>query len=130
MSPIQIEFFPDAEENGLILLHGNDPQAARRLQEQVASLTSKQVQHVAIHEIPGFESVDGCRLYFTVGQSDFDTLPLRAKNEFSCELDSISWENIVGVLEPFTERMDHDGFQWLDSSYGGIAIIISTFRGW
>ncbi len=130
MCPIYIEFFPEAEENGLILLHGDDPEAAARLQEQVGSLAAKRVQHVAIHEIPGFESVDGCRLFFSVGQEDWGTLPLQAENEFSCELDSVSWENIIGLIEPFTKQKDRDGFQWLDSSYGGITIIISIFRGW
>ena len=34
MCPIKIEFFPDAEKNGLILLYGDDPETTARLQEQ------------------------------------------------------------------------------------------------
>jgi hypothetical protein len=91
------------------------------------------MQHEAIHEIPGFVSVADCRLFFSVGRSNWGTHPLWAKNEFSCELDSVSWESSYGLLEPFTERVDkvdRGGFQWLDSSLGGITIITSTFRGW
>jgi hypothetical protein len=128
---MKIEYFAEGSEDcPLILIYGDDPETAAQLREQVAALAEKRVQHVAVHEIPGFESVGDCLLFFSVGRSDWGTHPLRAKNEFSCELDPVSWENIVGLLEPFTQRMDHDGFQWLDSSYGGMTIIISTFRGW
>jgi hypothetical protein len=130
MCPIRIEFFPDAEKKGLILLHGDEPQAVARLRAQVASLAANQVKRVAIHEIPGFVPIEGCRLFFSVSHSDCGTYQLSPGNEFECELDPVGWENVFGMLEPFTRPKDRDGFQWVDSSYWGISIIISTFRGW
>jgi hypothetical protein len=53
-------------------------------------------------------------MFFSVGRSDWGTHLLRAKNEISCELDSVSWESIYGLLEPLTERVDkvdRGGFQ-------------------
>jgi len=131
MCPVRIEYFPNADEGSdLILLHGDDPEAVARLREQAASLAAKRVKRVALHEIPGFESVADCRLFFSVARWDRHTYPLRAKNEFECKLDPLGWENVFGLLEPFTERTGREGFQWLDTSVRGISIAISRFRGW
>jgi len=127
---VHIEYFSDGSDDcPLVLLHGRDPEAATRLREQVASLAAERVQHVAIHEIPGFESVAGCRLFASVGRSDLGTRPLQAKLEFECQLRPVSWQNVEGLLEPFTEQTFSDGFQWLDS-HGKIRLLISGHRGW
>ncbi len=130
MSPIKIEFFPGAEGKGLILLHGKDPEAVARLRGQVASLAAQRVKRIAVHEIPGFESIAGCRLFFSVSRSDCGTYSIKSLLEFECELDPVSWENVLSLLEPFTEPADRDGFQWLDSSFWGYSIIISTNGSW
>jgi hypothetical protein len=71
---IKIEYFAEGSEDcPRILIYGDDPETAARLREQVASLAEKRVQHVAVHEIPGFESVGDCLLFFSVGRSDWGT---------------------------------------------------------
>jgi hypothetical protein len=128
--PVHIEFFLDGSDDcPLVLLHGRDPEAAAHLREQVASLATERVQRVAIHEVTGFESVAGCRLFASVGRSDLGTRPLRADHEFECQLRPVSWQTVEGLLEPFTERTFFDGFQWLDS-HGKIRLLISGHRGW
>ncbi len=127
---MHIEYFPDAADDcPLILLHGRDPEAAARLREQVAALAVERVQRVAVHEILGFESVAGCRLFASVGRSDSGTRQLREQQEFECQLRPVTWHNVEGLLEPFTERTFYDGFQWLDS-HGNIRLLISGHRGW
>ncbi|MBI5687597.1 MAG: hypothetical protein HZC54_21205 [Verrucomicrobia bacterium] len=125
-----IEFFPDGSvECPLVLLHGRDPAAAARLREKVVALAAEQVQRVAVHEIPGFESVGGCQLFASTGRSDLGTQPLCAGRVFECQLRPVTWHDVEGLLEPFTEQAFCDGFQWLDS-HGEIQLLISGHRGW
>src|SRR6266536_1038291 len=85
--PVHIEYFPRAADDcPLILLHGRDPEAAARLREQVAALAVERIQRVAVHEILGFESVAGCRLFASGGRSDSGTRQLRERQEFECQL--------------------------------------------
>jgi hypothetical protein len=131
MCPIYIEFFPDTGQGyDVVLLHGHDPEAVVRLREQVASLATQRVKRVAIHEIPGFESVADCRLFFSAARWDWNTRRLRAKNAFECSLHPVSWEDVFGLLEPFTEPISLGGFQWLNTGVWGVSIIISGARGW
>jgi hypothetical protein len=131
MCSIHIEYFPDADEgNELILLHWDDPEAVVRLREQVASLAAKRVKRVAVHEIPGFESVADCRLFFSVARWDLHTRPLRSKKEFECSLHPVGWEDVFGLLEPFAEGAGGGTFLWLDAGYCGVSIVVSRFRGW
>ena len=127
---MHIEFFPDGSDDcPLVLLHGRNPEAATRLREQVAELAAEHVQRFPVHELPGFVSVADCRLFASVGRSDLGVRRLRAQHEFECELRPVTWLNVEGLLEPFTERTFYDGFQWLDS-HGKIQLLISGHRGW
>lgn len=125
-----IEHFPDGSDDcPLILLHGREPEVAARLREQVTALAASRVERVAVHDLPGFESVDGCRLFLSVGNWDRGTHALREQQSFECQLRPIGWHNVEGLLEPLTDRFFYDGFQWLDS-HGKIQLLISGHRGW
>jgi hypothetical protein len=127
---VHIEFFPDGSDDcPLILLHGHDPAAASRLREQVAALAEERVERVAVHEIVGFESVGDCRLFAAFGDSDLGTRRLRVEHEFECQLRPVTWQNVEGLLEPFTQRSFCNGFQRLDS-HGKIRLLISGQRNW
>ena len=47
---------------------------------------------------------------------------------FRCILRAETWENIIGLLEPFTEP-EQSGFQWLHES-GDIRLLISNTGEW
>ena len=125
-----IEYFPDGSDDcPLILVHGREPEAATRLREQIAALATSQAERIAVHELPSFESVDGCQLFLSVGDYDRGTQPLKAVQTFECQLRPVTRRNVEGLLEPFAERTFYDGFQWLDS-HGKIQLLISGHRGW
>lgn len=125
-----IEYFPLGSKNRpVILLHGYEPEVVARLREQVAALAAERTQCVAVHEIPGFESVDGCRLFMKIGSSNEGTHSLRERQTFECQLQPIDWYNIEGLLEPFCDPLVCNGFQWLDT-HGKMNLLISTSRGW
>jgi hypothetical protein len=126
---VSIEFFSEgATDCPLVLLHGIDPAAVARLRDDVAALSDGRAERLAIHEIPGFSSIDGCRLFASIARRDVGVCALAGAAEFECRLSATTWSNVAGLLEPFAEPTAH-GFQWLDE-HGVIRWVISTERGW
>ena len=125
-----IEHFADGSDDcPLILLHGRDPAAAARLLERVRALAASRAERVSVHELEGFESVEGCELFLSLGMRDIGTQRLGVSESFECHLRPSTWNCVEGLLEPFTVRSFRDGFQWLDS-HGQIQLLISGHRGW
>lgn len=125
-----IEFFPEGSRDcPLVLLYGREPEVVSRLREQVVALSASLIDRVAVHELSGFESIDGCRLFLSVAGRDIGTHGLKEPLTFDCKLRPITWYNIEYLLEPFTEPSFSDSFQWLDG-HGRVQLLISRFRGW
>jgi hypothetical protein len=52
-------------------------------------------------------------------------------SSFSWELDRSGWDDVVGLLEPFSRGSFDHGFQWLEpKTPGTVAFIISDRRHW
>ncbi len=126
-----IKYLPDGSGDcPLIMLQGREPEVVARLREEVAALAEARVARVAVHELPGFESVDGCRLFFSTGTWDRGTYVLREQYSFECQLRPVVWYNIEGLLEPFAVSKSTGGcHQWLDDR-GDIQLLISDDAGW
>jgi hypothetical protein len=56
---MDIEYFPEPK---VLLIHGQEPKVVAHLPEQVAGLAAERISSFAVHELPGFRSVDGCQL--------------------------------------------------------------------
>ena len=84
---------------------------------------------VAVHELAGFESVDGCLLFFSTGTWDKGTHVLREHHSFGCQLRPVIWHNIEGLLEPVAGPATGGSHQWLDR-HGDIHLLISDDAGW
>jgi len=126
---MNLEYFPNGLGNGsLVLIYGIDPIAVSSLKEHLVALTTKRIKRFAVHELPGFLAVDECRLFCSIAQRDRGVVLLEPPNTFECRLQPSSWDNIEGLLEPFTEKDPIHGFQWLDR--GNIALMISVRREW
>lgn len=129
---MRVEYFADgSDECPLILLYGADPKDAATLSEAFHSLTKPGASLVAVHNLPGFSSVDGCRLFASRSEADRGVTMIQSPKQFDCFLRAESWENIVGLLEPFcnSERTLGIRFQYLDES-GDTRLLISTERAW
>jgi hypothetical protein len=83
-----------------------------------------------VHELPGFESVDGCQLFFSAGAYDRGLTLISPPRTFELSIRPVWWDNIEGLLEPFCEP-GSVGFNDLDYGFfSDIDLIISTDRGW
>jgi len=126
---MNLEYCPNGLGNGsLVLLYEIDPIAASCLKEHISALAAKRIGRFAVRELPGFLAVDECRLFCSVTKRDSGVVQLEEPNTFECRLQPSSWDNIEGLLEPFTKKDLSDGFQWLDR--GNIALMISARREW
>jgi len=129
---MRVEYFADGSVDcPLVLLYGADPTEATSLSRALRGLSASSESRLAIHELPGFSSVAGCRLFASCSGIDIGVKMIQPPNQFECFLGALSWENIVGLLEPFCdqENITISRFQYLDEN-GEIRLLISTERAW
>jgi len=124
---MDIEYFPKEK---VLLVHGHEPTVVAHLREQVAGLAAEQIDSFAVHELPGFRSVEGCQLFAQRDTFDHGMRPDREPQVFRCRLRPATWENIKDMLEPFRDGSYFGaGHQFLDH-HGTVTWIISGERGW
>jgi hypothetical protein len=129
---VKLEHFEKGwESRSLILLYGNSPDEAKILCEAFWRLASGQLADVAIHRLPGIESLSGCDLTAKVGKSNKGVFQGSKPSFFEWILTPSSWDNVEGLAKPFSEPKSETGarFQVLTDSLGG-AVLISTERRW
>jgi hypothetical protein len=105
----------------LIRLCELDPAAVERLRDLVKGLATGARESVVVHELPGLDAIDGCKLTFRIGHDRGVCQNL--SGAFECILSATWWDNMEGLLEPFC-RSDSRGSQWL-TNVGEIALLIS-----
>lgn len=129
---MKIEYFePDVEEQSTVLIYGNEPDRVSVLVEAVRSLVNKERQRFAVHELPGFDSVNECQLFFSAESSDRGAQLVGQPRVFECNIRPLWWENVEGLLELFCSLQSSASFQFLDTGFDSeVQLIISTDRGW
>ena len=130
---MKIEYF-DAEgvvDCPLILIYGCEPEAADALVAAVRALSQEEQKRVAVHELPGFESVDKCELFFTATKSDKGVYFIAPPRSFECSIQPLWWGNVLSLLETFDWTIASHRHQYLDYGwYTEFTLIISTDRSW
>jgi len=129
---MKVEYFGDgSEDSPLVLLYGSDPNDAVTLSTALVALAKSSVSRVAVHELPGFVSIDGCQLVGSVGDFDVGVTMTAPPAVFDCSLRPQTWDDIIGLLEPFSHTTKTTGarFQYLNQT-GDIRLLISTERAW
>jgi hypothetical protein len=129
---MKVEFFAHGSvESPLLLLYGSDPNDAATLSHTFGDLAHASVTRVAVHELPGFVSVDGCQLFGSIARSDVGVKMVASPAVFDCALRPETWANVVGLLEPFSHPSKARGtqFQFLCDT-GDVRLLISTKRAW
>jgi hypothetical protein len=129
---MKIEYFDlDKKDRPVVLIYGNEPKSVAILRDAVHALAQGEKARIAVHELPGFESVDGCQLFFSAEESDSGLRLIIPPRMFECSIRTTWWDNIEFLLEPFCEATASNGFQYLDYGFNSdIQLIISTDRGW
>lgn len=129
---MRVEYFADGSVDcPLVLLYGRDPQEALTLSKALRTLSDSREARVAIHELPGFISIDGCQLFASVANVDIGVKLITPAAIFDCSLRADAWDDIVALLEPFchAETASRSHFQYLDRT-GDVQLLISTERAW
>jgi hypothetical protein len=125
---VKLEFLDrGSPECPLIRLYGFDQSEAKRLSELVKSLATGDRENVALHNEAWVESVGGCSLNLRRGDRDEGIRPSKTLI-FECVLTLGGWDNVEGLLDPFTEA-HVSGFQWLTHD-GRVALLISKNGQW
>ena len=114
----------------LIRLYDFTIAEAAQLRDIIKQLASKNNQRIDIHNLPWVESIGSCHL--TLFLQSWDQAVIRKKgkdkNDFECGFTAGTWDNIEGLVEPFT--MGGGGFQWLAGTPGEAALLISCDGKW
>jgi hypothetical protein len=129
---MKIEHFePSAQDGPAILIYGNEPEAVETLIAAVHTLSQGSQERVAVHQLPGFESVDGCELFLAATKSDRGVRLIAPPLSFECSIRPLWWDNVLGLLEPFRGPFTSHHHQYLDYGWSSdFQLIISTHRGW
>jgi hypothetical protein len=117
--------FDDTNYDPVIALHGFQPAEAQHLFMALQRLGNREALSVELHEMPWVTSQDGCRLTLTVCEWDQGIMQ-RAPGEFQCGLTPETWDNLAGLVEPFT--VGGEGYQWLAS--GEARLVLSVDGRW
>ncbi len=129
---MSLEYFADGSPDcPLLLLYGRAPGVVRSLIGALGTLSRHQLE---LHAFPGVEPLGGCRVTAKATDEDVGIYRVRP-TAFRWELTPSGWEQVAGLLEPFCESRDADGFQWLEPNRGSttprrISFIISDSRRW
>ena len=129
---MKIEYFAEGcLDCPIVLIYGNKPGGVLNLRLALERLATGLVDNVAIHRIPGYTSINNCQLFAGVGDTNRGLYQIAGEPIFECSLQSESWLDIIGLLEPFTVSNDKDKpcFQFLDET-SKITLMISTQRTW
>jgi len=120
-----VEFLKDGPPDcPLIRIYGNEPFSAAKLASAFRQLADGKTPEIAIHEIPGFQSIEGCLLFARLNHENFGVRPINDE-AFECMLRAETWERLRELVEPFTAPLTGTRFQWLDET-SNISLLISN----
>lgn len=128
---MKIEYFDQGLGSPLVLIYGNEPEKVALLKTSVHLLSKGEQKRIAVHNLPGFEGVNGCQLFFSLGPDNRGVGFVIPPMNFECTVSSTWWDNIEGLLEPFCPPRQGKGFQYLTHGFkSDIDLIISRDRSW
>lgn len=125
---MRLEFLPDGSDDcPLIRLSDFDCTEVAWLFADLSALASSERESIAVHDLPGVESISECRLFLRTGARDRGVAQLPCLKSFECELTPESWDNVAGLVEPFLKGSG--GYQWL-VTLGDAKWLLSTDGHW
>jgi len=93
----------------------------------IQELSMERNTYFEVHSMIGILSINGCQ--FTLRLNKWDQAIVRiSPSNFECGFTAGTWENIAGLVEPFTHGAG--GFQWLADTPGEALWLLSTTGGW
>jgi hypothetical protein len=127
---LKLEFFQDGLERPIVLLYAGSTLEVDALRREVRSLADSHVEQVVLHQLPFIVSIEGCSLIAVASDRDVGILQTQDLPVFTWALKTGSWDNVEGLLEPFSgPSTSQERFQYLNPA-GGPEVIYSTGRYW
>jgi len=100
----------------------------RRFRDELSRLIAGQISSLAVHELPFVNAASDCELILACDRQETG-LEYTGPSQFTCGWSSATWDNIIGLLEPFIEGSS--GYQWLSGPRDtGISWLISKDGTW
>lgn len=122
-------FYLGPQKTSYVLIYGNEPEKAALLRKSVRALADGIRERVAVHEIPGFEGVDGCQLFLSTGAVEKGLKLVTPPKTFDCILRFTFWDNMKVLLDPFCSPQQNKKFQVLSEGFSStVDLILSTDR--
>jgi hypothetical protein len=123
---MKLEFLADGSRDcPLIRLYEFTPAEAASFRDSVNGLATGTVVRIDVHRLAYVTAIGGCRLSLVLKQWDQAVVRRARPAGFECGFTAITWDNVVGLLEPFTERVDR--FQWLAGSPGEAQLVFGEW---
>lgn len=104
------EINPDFNDDNLIRLYDFDPIEAKNFLGIIKHHILKMKQSIDLSDLDFIHPVN-CSLTFKLGNQD-SGIQMIEENKFECELTWSSYNYMIDLIEPFTQKDTH-GHQWL-----------------
>ena len=125
---MKLDCLPNADSGRTIVrLYDFTELDVSQLNRVVCELASQVVNRCEVHAMPGVTALSGCKLTFLLKGRD-EYLIKTAPMQFECGLSAGGWEDVSGLLEPFSEGSR--GYQWLVGSPGEADLLLSVTGEW
>ncbi len=111
----------------LIRIYDFTPEEIGKLRSNILELAAS-TSRVDIDSLAFVEAIDGCRLSFVCQDWDQGIMCINSTPEFEYRLTHGSWDNIVGLVEPF--MTDSEGFQYLENDTSEVGLVLSKSGKW
>ena len=127
---MKLEYLPDGSlDCPLIRLYEFTETEAANLLAKIAELAQGSKISVALHDLSFITPIDNCELILITADNDQGILPSDDANLFMCMLNTESWKQIVGLIDPFCSPAGSKGFKWLDET-SDISLLLSPSGKW
>lgn len=130
---IEFLFVDDAQDAPLIVVRNLTPLGASQIAAAVRPLSLGTASTVDLSELSAFASENIGTFSARVGARDSGLRSVPGtENDFECVLKPSTWDEVIGLLEPFTtetEGSPSHAHAYL-SQHGPIAWLVSTDSAW
>lgn len=128
---MKIEFLESGSDDCLLIrIYGNEPHVCQTIRESVMALANGDVDCIDLTDLPGIESIGGCRLTAEPGHRD-EGIVQKEKDTFIWTLKSATWEDVALLIDAFSEPGPEERYQWVDQApTSEIRVLISTSGRW
>ncbi|MBI1345878.1 hypothetical protein GC163_06275 [bacterium] len=122
---MKLDFIADC---AILRLSEFSPDEVRRFRDELNNLMAGDIPILAVHELPFLNAVSDCELILACDRQETG-LKHTGPSQFTCRWSSATWDNIIGLLDPFVEGSL--GFQWLNGPRDtGLSWLISKDGTW